>query len=197
MSTKPTLTYFGVRARGEFIRVLAHYLGVDFVDNRVASIDDELRSKTTFGQLPIYQDGSVTLAQTGAIARYIAEQHNFLGKTPVERAHVNEIVDSAFDIISSYFRSKGNAEESEKFKTAILPRFLNSYEKKLATNKHSAGGDDYTLADVFLFNIVDYVEFLGFAEVVKPFAKIQEHLTHFRSHANLSKYISSRPTTTV
>ncbi|KYQ94193.1 putative glutathione S-transferase [Tieghemostelium lacteum] len=193
MSTKPVLTYFGVRARGEFIRVLNHYLGVDFEDVRVATIDDTLRSKTTFGQLPIYQDGQFLLSQTGAIARYIAEKHNFLGKTPVERARVNESIDSAFDIMSAFSRSRAIPEEAEKFKSQVIPRFLNSYEKLLTVNKHIAGGDDYTLADIFVFNIVDYIETLGHSEIVKPYVKVQEHLTYFRAHPKLSKYLKERP----
>lgn len=50
------LSYFDIRARGEFIRFILHYAGQSFEDNRIKNSDwPTLKPTTPFGQLPVLQ----------------------------------------------------------------------------------------------------------------------------------------------
>lgn len=76
MSRKPTLVYFPTRGRGEHVRLLLEVAGVEYVDDRVSWDDWPARKETMpFGQVPYYEDEHVSIAQSMAICRYLANKH--------------------------------------------------------------------------------------------------------------------------
>ncbi|KAF2076612.1 hypothetical protein CYY_002098 [Polysphondylium violaceum] len=186
--SQATLTYFNGRGKGEQIRLIHKYLDIPFVDHRVNEIG-ELKPKLPYGQLPIYEDGQVLLAQSSAIARYIANKNNFAGKNVVEKALADEVVDGVADVHSLLFSTAKDRDA----KIQTFPKFYNHWEKKLTQNKHIAGGDDYTFADISLYFILDYVNFFGFPDAIKEYPKLQEHLAYFNSHPKFAEYLKSRP----
>ncbi|KAI1711429.1 glutathione S-transferase 1 [Ditylenchus destructor] len=103
------LSYFGdVRALGEPIRLLFHYVGQPFEDDRVDRIEwhKDRKAKSPFGKVPILEvdGGKLILAQSNAIARFIAEKHGLAGKDEVERARVDELQDSYKDLFSAVIK---------------------------------------------------------------------------------------------
>ena len=93
------LTYFNLRARGEPCRLLLAYGGIKYEDERIAPPWEEgstwgaLKDSTPFGQLPVLKWDGVELAQSVACARFIAREVGLAGKTSMEQAQADEIVD--------------------------------------------------------------------------------------------------------
>merc|ERR1711994_1228116 len=67
-------SYFDIEAKGELTRLLLHAGNFDFEDHRIpiSSWPGEHKEKTTFGQLPMLSWDGVELAQSMAIARWLA-----------------------------------------------------------------------------------------------------------------------------
>ncbi|GMT21603.1 hypothetical protein PFISCL1PPCAC_12904, partial [Pristionchus fissidentatus] len=94
------LVYFDVRGLGEVSRLLFHASKTPFEDYEVALNGDEwttLKQKTPFGKMPVlYVDGK-PLAQSFAIARYLAREFGFAGNSPFECALVDALGDQFKD----------------------------------------------------------------------------------------------------
>ena len=82
--TKPVITYFPARGRAEIFRLVLVAAGVEWEENTVGGDDlAKLKASGTlpFGQLPVYEDENIRLAQSITIARYLARKYGFFGKT--------------------------------------------------------------------------------------------------------------------
>merc|ERR1711962_785031 len=79
-------SYFDIEAKGELTRLLLHAGNFDFEDDRlpISSWPGEHKEKTTFGQLPILSWDGVELAQSMAIARFVARRAGLAGRTDLE-----------------------------------------------------------------------------------------------------------------
>jgi len=69
---KISLTYFGIQAAAEKVRLAFHLGGVDFEDVRIAFPEwPALKPTTPYGQLPFMEiDDAPKMAQSGAMLRY-------------------------------------------------------------------------------------------------------------------------------
>ena len=76
MPPKITLHYFNLRARAEPIRWILAYTGQNWTDHRIEFSEwPSVKSIPPFGQLPYIDiEGQAPLAQTYAIARYLAKE---------------------------------------------------------------------------------------------------------------------------
>jgi len=93
-------TYFDVRGLGEVTRMVFAQAGVKYEDNRQSLDSKDWKAMAPFGQLPVLEvDHKLRIAQSCAIARYIARQHGLAGKTPEEEA----LVDSLGDAFKDFF----------------------------------------------------------------------------------------------
>lgn len=101
-----SLTYFDGRGLGEIPRLLLHEAGVKFEDRRLKDIAP-LKPELPFGQVPLYQEGDFKLAQSQAIARYIARTHNLYGKD----AHESALIDSFIDGLNDARTHERNAKD--------------------------------------------------------------------------------------
>jgi len=117
-----------------------------------------------FGVIPVLQDGNLTLFESRAIARYIAEKFEgkgtaLFGKTVEERALVNqwlEVESHSFNpiieplvvqLVFAPMRGKEPVESVVKDHTYKLEKLLDIYEAHLSENKYLAG-DFFSLADL-------------------------------------------------
>jgi len=163
--TKYKLTYFNGRGLGEIIRLVLTAAGEPFEDVRLEHDDNFAKIKASlnlpFNQVPILQiDGKVTLCQSLSIARYLARKHNLAGKTDLESAQVDMIVDCLVDTlnpVSAFAYGEQDptkkAELKKKYIEVQLPDFLTKVEALLVANKGGSGyfvGDSLTWADLYL-----------------------------------------------
>ncbi|GAM22653.1 hypothetical protein SAMD00019534_058280 [Acytostelium subglobosum LB1] len=191
--TKPTLTYFNGRGLGEVTRLILTFVNVEFNDVRVDKIPDELKATLPFGQLPLFEDGIVRLAQSSSIARYVANKHNFAGANAAEKALADSFVDSASDVITPYRNATDDAKK-EKFRTETLPKFLAIWEKTLTANggKHFVGAN-YTWADVAIYNALYVLSINGYEDVIKSHTTVQGFSAAFEAVPQIAAYLKVRP----
>ena len=98
MTSNPeyTLHYFGVRGKGELIRLCFVAAGENYVDKRY-EFDEwpALKSKMPLKQMPVLEtsDGKM-YCQSLTIARYVAKKFHLLGNTVEEEFFVDMIVET-------------------------------------------------------------------------------------------------------
>jgi len=206
---KPVLTYFNGRGLGEVPRLLLREAGVDFEDRRVEGKDVEaLRAagKLPFGQVPLYQEGDFSLAQSGAIGRYIARKHGLAGKDAHEHALVDSLVDAVFsDMGGQSFRQWRYGEEAkkaefkQKFGTESLPKYLPYLEKQLVSRNGGNAfflGDKISWADIAFFHFFDSFNLLGeFPTALDAFPHLKALLGRVAARPNIAKHLKERPQT--
>ena len=111
------LVYFNVKGRAETARLVLAYAGVQYEDKRIEGggwdfdffkkrlflnqfISAEmaaLKPTLPFGQLPVLEYKGTTICQSMTIARFLANEFGLAGDTPIEKAQVDEVVDSISD----------------------------------------------------------------------------------------------------
>merc|ERR1711953_1111997 len=101
-------SYFDIEAKGELTRLLLHAGNFDFEDDRlpISSWPGEHKEKTTFGQLPMLSWDGVELAQSMAIARFVARRAGLAGRTDLEFVQADMVLFSSshpFQIFLRFF----------------------------------------------------------------------------------------------
>lgn len=156
VSPKPKLTYFGLRGRAEVVRLLLEVAGVEYVDEQLGFEQfGALKGSLPFGQLPIYSDGEVKdLAQTHAIAYYVARKHRLYGETAAEASLIGMYVEAFRDIAEAVYKVMGNDLEADNkpLVDAVGPH-LEKLEKLLA-GKAWFVGNRVSLADVEAYFVI-------------------------------------------
>merc|ERR1739845_251823 len=102
-----------------------------------------LKDSTPFGQLPVLKWDGVELAQSVACARFIAREVGLAGKTSMEQAQADEIVDVIQDLINAWVKLYFAKDEAalKNFADVTLTTALGQLEKKLESRggKHFVG----------------------------------------------------------
>ncbi len=182
MSTPYELIYWHpLPGRGEFVRLLLEHAGIAYVDAaRVAETKDGTGVKTVLGALkgeldppplapPLLRAGDRVVAQTANICQFIAEQHNLVGGSGVERAIALQHQLTVMDLVAEahdthhpisvglhYEDQKEQAKERSKhFTKERIPKFLGYFERVL--ERRGSGwlvSDEPCFADLSLFQAV-------------------------------------------
>jgi len=211
MSTDYKLTYFNGRARGEIIRLVLVTAGVPFEDNRIdsnewASKKSSLEKDLPFGQLPIFEFGDVKLCQSRAIARYLARKYNLAGKTDLDQARADMIVDCIEDSVKpipvfAYYEEDPVKKEQgkKKYVEEQLPSFLDKLEAILASNNGGNGyfvGDSLTWADLYFLQGHNFLELMaGLQSPLSKHPKLNALYQSIISHPNIGPYMAKLPKT--
>merc|ERR1711963_698295 len=141
------LTYFNLRGRGEPCRILLAYGGIKYEDERIPPPWDPatnwttLKPTTAFGILPILNWDGEEIRQSMACARFVAKEVGLAGKTNLEQAQVDEIVDVVQDLINSYYTLYYAKDEAglKNYSEVTLITVLGQLEKKLEKFPKLAG----------------------------------------------------------
>src|SRR5262245_37800292 len=173
---KPRLTYFASRGRAELTRLVLAEAGVDY-DERLVGKDVDFPSLKASGQLPFEaipvwdEPDGFRLAQSGAIATYLATKHGLRGATVREAAHCDQML-GAFDDVRAELRKLALAGPHERdlrraeLETKTLPRWLGWLDRLLAANRDGTAfvvGDGITVADLELYYLIEMIGDNGFA----------------------------------
>lgn len=201
------LIYFDGRGRAEIIRLIFTAAGVAFEDHRVP-MDQwaQLKPNTPMGVLPLLETEGVTLCQSLAIARYLARKFGLAGKTELDQAKVDIVVDSVEDTIKpipQFWKFEKDEEKKAQLKKTYieetLPTFLTNLEKLLSTNHSGDGyfvGDSLTWADLYFYALLGRLELL--VELTDPFEKfpkLKALTDRIGSQPKIAEYIAKRPKT--
>ena len=169
-SSKLSLIYFPVRARGEAVRMILAYGGIPFTDTNCQEYFgcDFMTAKTSgklpFGQLPVLAVGDTLISQSGAIHRYTAglvSKPDFIPRDPVKAALADALHETAQDLyrimpIVNMFKGDQWKQEKEEYFTKTLPAKLPALVKMLGEQSYFCG-DAPTYADFALHTIMDLV----------------------------------------
>lgn len=147
------LTYFNLRGRGELIRYIFAYASIPYEDIRIEFSDwPALKPKVPFGKLPIMEVDGTVIHQSLAIARYLARETGLDGKTTLEKAQVDAIVDTVNDLTNVFpweekDQDKKKQKEDEIF-TNVAPDVLKHLENFLGDREWFVG-KSVTWADFY------------------------------------------------
>jgi len=198
------LTYFALRARAEPSRLILAQAGVSYEDNRLPAPWDDaapwtaLKPNTPFSGLPTLCVDGQEFSQSMTIARYLANAHGLGGKTAVESAQMDEVVDAISEATekqyNAYLFEKNEGRKAElqaAFKETVLPTILKNIEKLLV----SRGGDylvggSLSWADIMLYN---FCSELPDKNAVESFTKISAVVAKVGELPNIKKWVESRP----
>jgi len=199
------LYYFDIRARAEISRLLFAAAGVKYEDIRVDGAKwAQLKPNSPFGQMPILEVDGVKLCQSKTIARYLAGQFGLAGKTDLDRARADMLVDCGADVLEpsiKFFFEKDKAKQAElatKFKEETLPKSFELFEKLLKENK---GGDSFLVGDSLTWADIAFIDLLGWLgalEVELPFdkaPKLKALRERVEAIPKIAEWIKTRPKT--
>ncbi|KYQ92637.1 hypothetical protein DLAC_06633 [Tieghemostelium lacteum] len=193
MSQPLELIYFDIRGKAQLARNILTLFKIPFVDTRIKgnTPDDALKQLAPYKQFPIIKIGDLILAQSMTIARFYASQNNYSGKTFIEKALADEVVDSTQDLLLAFFTNKDDEEKRKNYFEVTVPSFLSTWESKLVSgNGFIARGDSYTFADLSIFTVIEQ---LKLQERLVSFPNILKLFNYFVNHEILGPYYKSLP----
>ncbi|CAB0039887.1 unnamed protein product [Trichogramma brassicae] len=145
--TNYKLIYFNARGRAEHIRYILAYAGLNYTDERIPKERwPELKKSMPFGQLPVLEINGQVIAQSNAIARYLARKHGLTGSDEWEAMLCDALVDSLGDLKLELLQFQKEddlfkkEEKKAKFVKETIPFFLNKFEKTIGSNGGFAVG---------------------------------------------------------
>lgn len=152
MSTSFKLIYFNFRGRAEISRLIFSLAKQNYEDKRIELKDwFAMKKDTVFGALPLLKvtdnndnNNKTVLAQSVSISRYLATRFGMGGKSELERAQCDMIVDQIIDtqnvlmrIYQEFDKKPEKLDEALKKATSeIVPANLMGIEKLLAKNNN-------------------------------------------------------------
>ncbi|GAB1598762.1 S-crystallin 3-like [Argonauta hians] len=209
-----TLHYFNQRGRVEICRMLLAAGSIKYNDHRIESTDwNNLRNRMPCSMLPVLEiDSRIQIPQSMTIARYLARELGFNGKSNIDMARVDFISQCFYDIIDDYLRMYQDKEGKIKFERKqdvscssecrmkfreTCQRLLPYLEKTL--EQHNNGnqyfmGDQLTMADMMCYCALEnpLIEDPSF---LSRYPKLQSLRNRIQNHPKLSSYIKSQQRT--
>lgn len=180
--------------------------GIEYTDERIAREDWPGKHKegTPFGQLPVLEVDGVKLCQSNTCARFLARKFNLAGKTEIDQAQADMIVDCLEDSIKpilSFFHEKDEtrkAESKKKYLEEQLPAFLTLLEALLKSNH---GGDKFfvgtelTWADLAFTIFVGWTAMVSDGSALDKFPKLKALKDRVEHLPKIADWIAKRPKT--
>ncbi|TMW58591.1 hypothetical protein Poli38472_010150 [Pythium oligandrum] len=190
------LAYFPHPGRAEITRLAFIAAGIDFEDIRVTNFP-EIKSTLPLGQLPVLTVDGADFPQSMAIARYAARLGGFYPSDPLDALKVDMVVDTLQDLAGPIMEimmrtpdEKLKAEKTKVVQEITLPLVLGFIESRVE-GKYLLG-EEMSLADLYLFNILSYVVLrlfptYDFSAYPKTIAIVDQVKLHPRIAAYLAK----------
>jgi maleylacetoacetate isomerase len=174
------------------VRWALAYKGIPFegVDIDTLPEDEEFRSVSPFGRVPVLIADQVPLTESMAIVEYLEEvcpEPSLLAKQALERAQVREICEAVNSSIHPVqnsgvlrtLRPDWNKEDMSPFRSTWIASNLEKLRPKLWRSSPYAVGARFTLADIFVAAIYRKAMVLGGTPGLHAF---QSHWEFLMSH---------------
>merc|ERR1712008_528916 len=156
-----------------------------------------MKPTTPYGQCPLLEWDGEVIAQSMTITRFLAAQFGLNGKTNLETAQINEVVDAIEDVIGVTIKPhfeegpKAKAAKVEELnKSAVLP-LLKAVEKRLVSRGGQfLVGNALSLADIHLFFFCsEYTT----AKLLATTPKIANLVLRVGQLPNIARHVRTRP----
>ena len=165
------LTYFGLPARAFPVRFALRAAGLAFEDVRISFADLKgLKPSLPLGQLPVLEVDGVAMTQSIAMAKWAAKKAGLNGADDLEAFKIDELI----AIIDEVWNKIPANEEAARLKwaTEVVVPYFSLVERRITT---SGGpfllGSKLSVADLFLFALVDRLAVNFFDHMPKDFIK--------------------------
>ncbi|CAK8678999.1 unnamed protein product [Clavelina lepadiformis] len=173
---KLVLGYWDLRGRGEALRCVLEYLGVEYEDKRykLSGEPPNIDGSSWFGvkaqmnldlpNLPYIIDGDVRMTQAWAILKYLARKHTILfPKTEEEIRSCDMLEEVGRDLALPFYTLCYNHEDfdeaKKKYFGETLPKLLDLLEKFLGSSNWMIG-DKMTYVDFFFCEVLDDIQLM-------------------------------------
>ncbi|XP_048456433.1 hematopoietic prostaglandin D synthase [Rhincodon typus] len=145
------LTYFKIRGRAETARYIFAYSGINYEDNTIDIMDwPNIKQSLLFQQIPILKVDKTEINQSSAIARYLARETGIAGKSNLEQAQADAIVDTINDFMNMFPWTEKDPIVKQKITDDVfannIPLLLDGLSKLLGDRMWFVG-DSVTWAD--------------------------------------------------
>jgi len=193
-------TYFDLRVKGEPVRLLLAYSGLKYTDERLALPWDNaapwqaMKPAMPWGQLPCLSWNGELICQSMAICRFLARECGIAGRTSLEMAQVDEIIDVIQDAINANYKAwyAKTKEELQTLTQKTFPTTLGQLEKKLQERGGQfMVGNNFTWADLHLFFFCSE-DFLD-SKVLDGYPLIVNLVGRVGALPNIASWMKSRP----
>jgi len=154
--------------------------------------------------LEVTENGSTTkIAQSLAIARYLARKFGLAGKSDLESAladmYVDQVGDVVQELIKIRFLEQDEAKKkvlAENFQKEVLPKNLALFEARLKANATGfVAGNALTWADLSLFNFLDSVGHFAPGHSLDAHPELKKFHDKIGSTDKVKQWLASRPKT--
>jgi len=202
MAKNIKLTYFNGKGRGELSRLILAYAAVPYEDKRVTFQEwPALKPQMPLGFMPVLEYDGEVISQSKTIARFLAKKFGIAGKTNLEQAKADMIVDCVTDIeIARYkwvFAPDPTAKQTgkEAFEKETLPKFLSQMLDIFQQGKGTfMVGEELTWADIAVAGFLDLC--VPTVDVDKEkFKPLIDLMARVFEIPNVKKYLDTRPVT--
>ncbi|EFC37358.1 glutathione-s-transferase [Naegleria gruberi] len=191
------IVYFAGPGRSELLKLIAHVANVDY--KVVGITKDEWpthKPHTRYGQMPYLKvNDKLTIYQTYAIARYLAQQGDLYPKDNIEATQTEEYVAAIDELFNKYARvffiapEETREQEKKVFLEGPVKTILGALEKILEEN-----GDGHLIKGKFTwadFVLLDMVYALQFKEVdLSQFTHIIKSKEVLKAHPRFQDYVT-------
>uniref|UniRef100_A0AC34G5G0 Glutathione S-transferase n=1 Tax=Panagrolaimus sp. ES5 TaxID=591445 RepID=A0AC34G5G0_9BILA len=202
------LSYLNFRFLAEPARLILHYSGVQFEDQRLNFNNwDTVKRTSPYKTLPILTiNGTQQIGQSMTINRYLANKYGLDGKNEMEDIHINsiaeyfrEMMEKARPFIRYMNRGLGEGTKEEIYKKYQEPNVKAYFPVIIDFLKQSKS--DYfadsgiTWVDFFISEYVDSLHNVA-PELAEQYPELLEHSRIVHSIPQLQNYLNSREHTT-
>ncbi|XP_077999271.1 hematopoietic prostaglandin D synthase-like [Glandiceps talaboti] len=201
---KYQLRYFSGRGRAETTRLIFAAAGVEYDDIRFAGEEwqkEKASGKYPFGQAPILEVDGVVLAESRAMARFVAKENGLAGKDNLENAQIDMITDVMEDLLKGMGMIHMEKDEEKKkvieseYYTNKAPVLLRGLEKLLKDNNGGDGyfvGDDLTWADLAFLAQMD-MNLSRKANILDDYPKLKALRERVMALPKIAAWLEKRP----
>jgi len=209
---KPTLIYFAGRGRAELIRLVLAEAAVDYDEHHVGRGTPPANGRPTdigelkalgvlpFGAVPVWEEpGGLRLAQSAAIANYLARLHGLRGPNPSEEARCDELLGCVEDVRGELRKVQIAAPDERALvrrtlEGSVLPRWFGDLERHLKSRLDATGfavGDSLGLADLALWYLLEMVKDNGMGAAFEGCPALLAFFGRVGARPRLASYFAS------
>ncbi|KAF1752714.1 hypothetical protein GCK72_019269 [Caenorhabditis remanei] len=207
---KYRLHYFDARGYAEVSRDMFHMAGVEFEDVRY-NLEDWIKEGSTtketmpFGQMPVLEVDGEMIPQSSAIARFVANQLGYAGKTAVEKGWADAYADLYKDFLNEMkpwamiaFGYPGQAGDRDELKKTSLDPAREKYFR-LLTKGLEKSKSGFLLASGISYPDLMFFETTTSLNVLEPgflgtdFPEVTAYFKRIGEHPKLKPYLETRP----
>nr|XP_006825036.1 PREDICTED: hematopoietic prostaglandin D synthase-like [Saccoglossus kowalevskii] len=156
-----------------------------------------------FARTPILEVDGVTIAESRAIARFLARRHDLYAEDLFDQAKIDMITDTMKDIFEKlgdiWFAKENKQELMDKYYNDVFPLLLQGLERVLKENNDGDGyfvGDTVTLADLS-FADTSYFMVEWRPDVLNEYPKLKALKKRVESRPRIAEWMKKRPESTI